>query len=52
MTQNFPEIINNKLEFLEFSPTGLDVLNNISKLIKQYNGGLLVIDYGYEKKDV
>ena len=35
---------------MEFSPSCLKVLNDIAKLIRKYNGGLLVIDYGYNKK--
>ena len=35
--------------FIEFSPQGLNSLKEISKIIKKQNGGLLIIDYGYNK---
>lgn len=33
--------------FIEYSELGLKYINDISKIIKRYNGGLLIIDYGY-----
>ncbi len=48
--EKYPDLKKNKLNFLEFSPSCLKVLNDIAKLIRKYNGGLLVIDYGYNKK--
>ena len=41
---------NNK--FIEFSPSALKILNIISKKVKKYNGGILIIDYGYNKKSM
>ena len=37
-------------KFIEYSELGLNYLYNISKMIKKYNGGLLLIDYGYTEK--
>jgi len=36
--------------FIEYSPIGLKYLRDIVKLIKKNNGGLLIIDYGYNKE--
>ena len=36
--------------FIEYSPIGLKYLRDIIKLIKKNNGGLLIIDYGYNKE--
>ncbi len=36
--------------FLEYSELGLNYLNEISNFIKKNTGGLLLIDYGYNKK--
>ncbi len=42
--------ISNNQNFIEYSELGLRYLKEISKIIKQYNGGLLIIDYGYTNK--
>ena len=34
-------------KFIEFSPLANEKLNSISKIIKKNNGGILIIDYGY-----
>ena len=34
--------------FVEYSEIGLKYLKNVSKIIKKYTGGLLIIDYGFE----
>ncbi len=39
--------ISNKQNFIEYSPLGLNYLKNICEFIKRYDGGLLIIDYGY-----
>ncbi len=36
--------------FIEYSPLGFKYLKNILKIVKKYNGGLLIIDYGYNSK--
>jgi NADH dehydrogenase [ubiquinone] 1 alpha subcomplex assembly factor 7 len=36
--------------FIEYSPLGSKYLEDITKLIKKNNGGLLIIDYGYYDK--
>ncbi len=36
--------------FIEYSELGLNYLKDISKMIKKYSGGLLIIDYGYNEK--
>jgi len=41
--------ISNKQQIIEYSPTGIKYLNNIAKIIKKNNGGMLIIDYGYNK---
>ena len=38
--------------FIEFSELGFDYLKNISQIIKENSGGLLLIDYGYTKKNM
>ena len=38
--------------FIEYSPLGLKYLKDIIKLIKKNNGGLLIIDYGYNKEQM
>ncbi len=35
-------------EFVEYSKLGLKYLNNILKILKKNDGGLLIIDYGYK----
>ena len=42
--------ISYKQNFIEYSPLGFGYLKNIIKLIKKNNGGLLIIDYGYNKE--
>ena len=48
------KIINEKLssniKFIEYSPVALKKLGIISKIIKKNNGGILIIDYGYNSK--
>ena len=52
--KKFEKKINYKLSknqnFIEYSEIGLIYLKNISKIIKKNNGGLLLIDYGYNDK--
>ena len=38
--------------FIEFSKLGFEYLKNISQIIKENSGGLLLIDYGYTKKNM
>ena len=42
--------ISNNQNFIEYSELGLNYLKDISKVIKKNTGGLLIIDYGYDKK--
>ena len=42
--------ISDKQNFIEFSPLGLKYLKDIFGYIKNNNGGLLIIDYGYFDK--
>ena len=42
--------ISQNQNFIEYSELGLNYLKDISKFIKQNNGGLLLIDYGYTNK--
>ncbi len=42
--------ISNNQSFIEYSEIGLTYLKIISKIIKKNNGGLLLIDYGYNEK--
>ena len=42
--------ISNKQNFIEYSPSGFRYLKDISKIIEKNKGGLLIIDYGYDKK--
>tara|TARA_B100001173_G_scaffold79909_1_gene68262 strand:+ start:164 stop:1207 length:1044 start_codon:yes stop_codon:yes gene_type:complete len=37
-------------KFIEFSLLASEILVSITKIIKKNNGGLLIIDYGYESK--
>ena len=39
--------ISDKQNFIEYSPLGIRYLKDIFGFIKRYNGGLLIIDYGY-----
>jgi len=43
------KIFNNQ-NFIEFSPLAFKKLSTISKIVNRENGGLLIIDYGYNKK--
>ena len=42
--------ISNKQNFIEYSEIGLKYLKDITKIIKENTGGLLLIDYGYTEK--
>ena len=42
--------ISKNQNFIEFSQLGFNYLKKISNIIKKYNGGLLIIDYGYNDK--
>ncbi len=42
--------ISHNQNFIEYSELGLNYLKNISKIIKDNSGGLLLIDYGYNEK--
>ena len=42
--------ISKNQSFIEYSEDGLKYLRDISKVIKKNNGGLLLIDYGYNNK--
>ena len=42
--------ISQNQNFIEYSELGLNYLREISSIIKQNKGGLLVIDYGYTDK--
>lgn len=52
--KNIEKLLSDKItknqKFLEFSQSGLKMLDAISKKIKKQNGGLLIIDYGYKEK--
>ena len=37
-------------KFIEFSPLANQILASITRIIKKNNGGVLIIDYGYESK--
>ena len=54
MKQNVEKLLGEKIaknqKFLEFSKSGLQMLDAVSKKIKKQNGGLLIIDYGYKEK--
>ena len=43
------KIFKNK-KFIEFSPLANQILASITRIIKKNNGGVLIIDYGYESK--
>ena len=43
------KIINNQ-KFIEYSPLAFKKLKTISEIIKKQNGGILLIDYGYNNK--
>ena len=42
--------LSNNQKIIEFSPLAYKYLNNISKKINGFKGGLLIIDYGYLEK--
>jgi len=42
--------ISNRHNFFEYSPLGVKYLKNIIKIIKKKNGGLLILDYGYDNE--
>ena len=42
--------ISNKQNFIEYSPLGINYLEQIMKIIDKYQGGLLIIDYGYYER--
>ena len=42
--------ISNEQQFIEYSPLSVKYLKIISKVIRNENGGLLIIDYGYTEK--
>ena len=37
-------------KFIEYSPLAIDYLEKLTKKVKHYNGGILIIDYGYTSK--
>ena len=39
--------ISHKQKFIEYSKEGIKYLQNIVKIIKKYQGGALIVDYGY-----
>ena len=40
----------NRQNFFEYSPYGIQYLKKIIKIIQKKNGGLLIIDYGYDNE--
>ena len=40
----------NRQTFFEYSPIGIQYLKKIIKIIQKKNGGLLIIDYGYDNE--
>jgi len=42
--------IANRQDFFEYSPLGIQYLKNIIKIIEKNNGGLLILDYGYDSE--
>ncbi len=46
----FDDKIHKKEKFIEFSPKAFEYLCKIGKIIKINSGGILIIDYGYEKE--
>jgi len=42
--------IDKNQKFIEYSPLAHKKLKTISKIIKKQNGGILIIDYGYNRK--
>jgi len=54
--QKFEEKLNFKIsfdqKFIEYSPLTMEYLKKITDKIKLYNGGMLLIDYGYVSKEM
>ncbi len=50
--KNFNQKITKNINFIEYSPLAFKTLDSISKIIRKYNGGILIIDYGYNKKNM
>ncbi len=44
------EKISKNMNFIEYSPLAFKKLYKISQIINKFNGGILIIDYGYNKK--
>ena len=44
--------ISSEQKFIEYSPQTSEYLENITNKIKIYNGGILIIDYGYIDKEM
>ncbi len=44
--------ISSKQNFIEYSPSASEYLKNITNKIKLHNGGILIIDYGYNDKNI
>ncbi len=44
--------ISYKQKFIEYSPLAINYLKYITKKIKNNNGGILIIDYGYINKEI
>ena len=43
--------ISHKQKFIEYSPLAIDFLKKLTNKIKNNNGGILIIDYGYTNKE-
>ena len=46
----FNKKITKNINFIEYSPLAFKILGIISKIVRKQNGGILIIDYGYNKK--
>jgi NADH dehydrogenase [ubiquinone] 1 alpha subcomplex assembly factor 7 len=44
--------ISYKQKFIEYSPLAVDYLKKITNKIKHNNGGILIVDYGYNDKEI
>ncbi len=44
--------ISKNQNFIEFSPLAINYLRKITKKIENFNGGILIIDYGYNDKKI
>jgi len=42
--------IDNDEKFIEYSPLAFKKLSTISRIVRKNNGGILIIDYGYDNK--